>query len=81
MDKIIADAAELRTLYGEPTERSAAKTLVKLDKHCQAFIKLSPFCVLGTAAAEGSADCSPRGDAPGFVQIVYDETLFLPDRL
>lgn len=81
MDKIIADAAELRTLYGEPTERSAAKTLVKLDKHCQAFIKLSPFCVLGTAAAEGSADCSPRGDAPGFVQIVDDETLFLPDRL
>ena len=80
MSKIIDNATELRALYGKPTERSAAKILTNLDKHCQAFIKLSPFCILGTAAARGSADCSPRGDAPGFVQIVDNKTLFLPDR-
>ncbi len=77
----ITDSAELRALYGEPIQRSAAKALAKLDKHCRAFIELSPFCVLGTAAADGSADCSPRGDAPGFVQVIDNETLFLPDRL
>lgn len=69
----ISDATELRALYGEPIERSAAKTLAKLDKHCLAFIGLSPFCVLGTAAADGPADCSPRGDAPGFVQVIEND--------
>ena len=75
------DAAELRALYGQPNVRAANKVLPRLDEHCRAFIGLSPFCVLGTAAADGSADCSPKGDAPGFVQVLDDETLLIPDRL
>ncbi len=77
----IIDAAELRALYGQPNVRAANKVLPRLDEHCRAFIGLSPFCVLGTAAADGSADCSPKGDAPGFVQVLDDETLLIPDRL
>ena len=76
----ITGTAALRTLYGEPNIRAANKALVKLDKHCRAFIGLSPFCVLGSAASDGTADCSPKGDAPGFVQVLDDETLLIPDR-
>tara|TARA_B100000676_G_scaffold201949_1_gene198321 strand:+ start:1155 stop:1802 length:648 start_codon:yes stop_codon:yes gene_type:complete len=81
MSEQITDATELRALYGEPNIRAANKVLLKLDEHCRAFIGLSPFCVLGTAAADGSADCSPKGDAPGFVEVLDDETLLIPDRL
>ena len=81
MSERIVDAAALRALYGEPNVRAANKALSRLDAHCRAFIGLSPFCVLGTAAADGSADCSPKGDAPGFVRVLDDETLLIPDRL
>lgn len=81
MSERIVDAAALRALYGKPNVRAANKALSRLDAHCRAFIGLSPFCVLGTAAADGSADCSPKGDAPGFVRVLDDETLLIPDRL
>ena len=81
MSERIVDAAALQALYGKPNVRAANKALSRLDAHCRAFIGLSPFCVLGTAAADGSADCSPKGDAPGFVRVLDDETLLIPDRL
>jgi PPOX class probable FMN-dependent enzyme len=56
------------------------KVLHALDRHCCAFIALSPFLVLASADAEGRADASPRGDPPGFVQVLDDRTLLLPDR-
>jgi PPOX class probable FMN-dependent enzyme len=70
----------LRALYGTPSEIVQRKSLDRLDQHCRAFIALSPFLVIGTAAADRTADCSPRGDAPGFVAVVDDKTLLLPDR-
>ena len=51
-----------------------------LDVHCRNFIALSPLCVLSSANASGQADASPRGDPPGFVQVLDDKTLMLPDR-
>ena len=51
-----------------------------LDSHCRNFIGLSLLCVLSSAAANGQADASPRGDPPGFVQVLDDKTLLLPDR-
>ncbi len=81
MSERIVDAAELRALYGEPNIRAANKVLSRLDAHCRAFIGLSPFCVLGTAAADGAADCSPKGGEPGFVRVLDDETLLIPDQL
>ena len=72
---------ELLPLYGEVSERARLKELTKLDAHCRHFISLSPFLVLGTAAADGPGDCSPKGDAPGFVQVLDDHTLVIPDRI
>lgn len=76
----ISEAAVLRGAYGEPSERAARKVLPTLDRHCRNFIALSPFFCLGTSRADGGADVSPRGDAPGFVRVVDDRTLLIPDR-
>lgn len=76
----IDDYSELRTVYKPPAPRAAQKVLDHLDDHCQNFIALSPLCILSSANANGQADASPRGDPPGFVQILDDKTLLLPDR-
>ena len=78
----VADSEiELRALYGPPSEIAARKCLHRLDEHCRYFIERSPFLCLSSAAADGSAEISPRGDAPGFVRVLDDQTLFVPDRL
>ncbi len=78
---VITSQAELRTLVGEPSELSLKKEQGSLDAHCRAFIALSPFLTIGTMdAANGWCDVSPRGDAPGFVQILDDQTLLIPER-
>lgn len=69
---------ELQRNYGEPMERARLKVLRRLDGHCRKFIELSPFVCLGTSGDEG-ADVSPRGDRPGFVHVLDDVTLALPD--
>jgi PPOX class probable FMN-dependent enzyme len=73
-------AAALRALYGAPSELSLKKQLTRLDPHCRRFIALSPFLVLATVGKDGLPDASPRGDAPGFVSVLDDETLLVPDR-
>jgi PPOX class probable FMN-dependent enzyme len=78
---IIEDIAEIRDLYGEPAERSVKKQLPRLEKHSRAFIALSPFLVIASTDPKGRCDASPKGDAPGFVQVLDDETLLIPDRL
>ncbi|MBI3129019.1 MAG: pyridoxamine 5'-phosphate oxidase family protein [Candidatus Tectomicrobia bacterium] len=70
---------ELRAHYGEVNYRARLKQLPKLEKHSKRFISLSPFFVLSTASGKGT-DASPRGDAPGFVKILDDRTLAIPDR-
>ena len=76
----IAGVPELRTIYDEPHEIAVRKVLSALDKHSRYFIELSPFLVLSTVRTDGYCDASPRGDAPGFVQILDNNNLFLPDR-
>jgi len=68
----------LRNFYAPPIERARLKTLPKLDQHCRHYISLSPFLCLGTAGPEG-LDVSPRGDRPGFVHVLDDHTLAIPD--
>ena len=77
----IETAEELRSSYGEPSERATRKSLDRLDRHCRRFIELSPFVVLASAGADGRVDCSPRGDPAGFVAVLDDRTVLLPDRL
>ena len=79
--EIIEDIAEIREIYGEPAERSVKKQLPRLEKHSRAFIALSPFLVIASTDPQGRCDASPKGDAPGFVQVVDDMTLLIPDRL
>ena len=76
----IRDAAELRGHLGEPSDLVKRKKLDRLDKHCRHFIALSPFLVLATSDRAGGCDASPRGDAPGFVAVLDDGRLLLPDR-
>ncbi|MCZ6729611.1 MAG: pyridoxamine 5'-phosphate oxidase family protein [SAR324 cluster bacterium] len=76
-----ANKQELREFYGEPSQRAKYKQLDKLDVHCRNFIAHSPFLVLSSAGADGSTDASPKGDAPGFVVVLDDQTLLIPDRL
>ncbi len=71
----------LRALYGEISPRAAKKVLPRLDQHCRAFIAISPFLVLSSQSADGRGDVSPKGDAPGFVAVLDDETILIPDRI
>ena len=68
---------DLRALFPFPAERARAKQLDRLDHHCRRFIDLSPFLVLATGA--DTLDASPRGGAPGFVRVVDEVTLLIPD--
>jgi uncharacterized protein len=77
---LVETQAQLRALIGEPGEVVKRKQLSSLDAHCRAFIKLSPFAVIGTHDASGQCDVSPRGDAPGFVHVLDDTRLLIPDR-
>ncbi|MBI4182468.1 MAG: pyridoxamine 5'-phosphate oxidase family protein [Proteobacteria bacterium] len=76
----ISDRAGLRAHYGEPQRRSVAKCLERLDGYARRFIALSPLLVIGSAGADGSTDVSPKGDVPGFVKVLDDTTLLIPDR-
>lgn len=70
---------QLREHYPPAQGRALSKQLDHLDPHCIAFIGLSPFAVLATGGAAGQLDASPRGGAPGFVQVLDRHTLLLPD--
>jgi len=77
--KLITSLDQLRALYGEPTDVSIAKEIYHVSDHYRAFIEAAPFFALATVGPEG-LDCSPRGDAPGFVRIADPKTLMVPDR-
>ncbi len=70
---------QLLALYDETVPGAIAKQQTTLHPHYQALIQASPFCAIATAGP-GGLDCSPRGDAPGFVRVVDESTLELPDR-
>ena len=69
----------LATVYKKPADPVIKKQTDHITEPGRAFIAASPFLILATAGAEG-IDCSPKGDAPGFVQVLDDRTLLIPDR-
>lgn len=75
----ITDLAELAALYGAPSANSMLKEAVALTPEYRALIEASPFAILATAGPAG-LDCSPRGDAPGFIAVADEHTLLIPDR-
>ena len=70
---------ELRKLYGWPKGRAKNKVLTRLEKHSKHFITSSPFLVISTFNSKGNADASPRGGNPGFVKILDDQNILIPD--
>jgi uncharacterized protein len=76
----ITDEAELRELIGSPQELVVSKIVPRLNELTRQFIERSPFMCLATSAPDGSCDVSPRGDPAGFVRILDERTLLIPDR-
>ena len=77
----IRSEAELREITGEPVhELVLVKSAPRLTAPIKRYIELSPFACIATHAPDGASDVSPRGDAPGFVKILDDTTLLLPER-
>jgi hypothetical protein len=76
---LVTTMSELEALYDKPYGASLVKEIDHISPHYRALIEAAPFVVLATHGPEG-LDCSPRGDPPGFVRVVDENTLLIPDR-
>ncbi|MFP6780616.1 MAG: pyridoxamine 5'-phosphate oxidase family protein, partial [Gammaproteobacteria bacterium] len=79
-DAVLADESAVREVIGTPVDLAVKKAIPKLDQFSRELIERSPFLTIGTANANGKSDVSPRGDGPGFVLILDDNTIFIPER-
>jgi PPOX class probable FMN-dependent enzyme len=70
---------QLRALYKAPSERAVLKELKHIDPHIQRFISLSPFLVISSGDQHHHMDCSPRGGETGFVKVLGEKTILIPD--
>ncbi len=80
-EDFIAGEAELRSLHDTVHPLARDKAIPCLEAHSRRFIELSPFLCIASSDPAGPADVSPRGDAPGFVKVLDDRTLLIPDRV
>ena len=78
--EVIETEETLRSKFSTVHPLAVTKSRPALDKYSRQFISLSPFLVISTADADGKADLSPRGDPPGFAQMLDDHTILIPDR-
>jgi PPOX class probable FMN-dependent enzyme len=78
--EVITTEAQFRGVIGSPNHRVLRKQVAALDDHCRAFIAKSPFLLISSCDGKGNMDVSPKGDPPGFVRVLDDETLAIPDR-
>jgi PPOX class probable FMN-dependent enzyme len=78
-DHRVTTLEALAALYGEPYGPAIVKEIDHINPHYRKFIEAAPFFALATCGPEG-LDCSPRGDAPGFVRVADEKTLLIPDR-
>jgi len=76
----VTSADELREMLGSPRAAQLAKCLPQLDEHCRRWIERSPWTVICSSDASGRMDLSPKGDPAGFVRILDDTTIAIPDR-
>jgi len=78
--EIVGSIAELDAITERASGGAAGKTMTRIDVYARQYIGLSPFCCLATSDGKGHADVTPRGDKPGFVRILNDNTLLIPER-
>src|ERR1043165_2215424 len=76
----VTSEAELRELLGSPMPRAASKDRSRLHAVDREWLAASPFCLVATAAGDGSCDVSPKGDPPGFTVVLDDTTIAIPER-
>src|SRR3954471_21657382 len=76
----ITDESELRAIIGSPAEVVVSKIAARLNALTRQFVERSPFVCVATKLPGGGVDVSPRGDPTGFVRILDDRTLLIPDR-
>ncbi len=76
----IEDEAQLRSHFGSKHPLAVQKVRDKIDRHGRAFIERSPFLCMATVGGDGGCDATPRGDPPGFVKVLDEHTLAIPDR-
>ena len=75
----ITELEDLLALYGRSSEAALKKEQPVIGEHYRSLIEASPFCALATTGP-GGLDCTPRGDEPGFVRVIDERTLEMPDR-
>ena len=75
----ISSIAQLRELFGEPLPRVVTKEMSQLDDQTTAFIAAAPFLVMATTGADGSCDAGPKGGPPGFVRVLTDTRVLIPE--
>ena len=80
-EQVITFEDEIRAILGHPDQRAADKVIDHIDQYCAALIAHSPFLVISSADSDGNMDMSPKGDPEGFVKVLDDKTLVIPDRL
>lgn len=78
--EVINSKEELRKIMGPPSELATRKTIDYIDENCRVFIEQSPFMVIGSSDSKGNFDVSPKGDPSGFVKVLDEKTLVIPDR-
>ena len=78
--EVIRTADELREILGYPSQHVIDKVIHEIDEYAAEFIAHSPFILFGSSDAQGNHDVSPKGDPPGFVQVLNPRTLLIPDR-
>jgi hypothetical protein len=78
--KFVSNVEELRQAYGAPHDVSLRKEMRFLDRHARNFIANCPFVLIGSSDKEGNGDVTPKGDRPGFVAVLDDTTIAIPDR-
>ena len=80
IEGILTSDDELTDIIGAPLPQVIAKVTDRLDDICRDFIAKSPLCIIASSDPEGSIDVSPKGDPPGFVRVLDDKRLAIPDR-
>jgi uncharacterized protein len=78
--EVVTGEEELRAVVGQPPERSVAKVIHTIDEYARRFIAHAPFVFVASVGADGTIDVSPKGDPPGFVRVLDERTLAVPDR-
>ena len=79
--EIVTSKKEFREIMGEPSELVTKKTIDHIDENCRLFIEQSPFITVASSDLKGNFDVSPKGDPPGFVKVLDEKIIAIPDRL